>query len=398
MQKIFKFIKEKGGYFFLVFAFVALFGFGFWAGKNSVACQVCQPDGINFSLFWQAWNTLKDTYVDPSKFNTQEMVYGAISGMVNSLGDPYTVFFKPDENKKFIEDVTGSFEGVGMEVGKKKNQLQVVAPLDGTPAQKAGLRAGDKILKIDKTDTNDLTVEEAVSLIRGQKGTDVVLTIYRDGWDTSKEITIKRGVIDVPVIKWELKGDTAYLKLYQFSETASTEFQRAAREILASPAKKIVLDLRNDPGGYLEIAQEISGWFLERGKTVVTEDFGGKKANESLLAEGNARFAGYPTVILINEGSASASEILAAALRENRDNVKMVGKTSYGKGSVQEVKPLPGDASLKITVAKWLTPKGNQINEVGLTPDIPVELTDEDFQNNKDPQLDKALEIINEMN
>ena len=388
------------------------FGFGFWMGKSQVVCQVCPPEDIDFSLFWEAYHKLQEKFVSPEKFDIQKIIYGAISGMVKSLDDPYTVFFPPEETERFIEDVKGAFEGVGMEIGIRKGQLEVISPLEGTPAQKAGLRAGDKIIKINDTFTTDLTVEQAVNLIRGPKGTEVTLTIFRQEWEETREIKLTRDVISVPSLKWELvdelrssspfanarvkEGDIAYIKLYQFSEKASYDFQMAAIEILNTPAKKIILDLRNNPGGYLEVAQDIAGWFLERDKLVVIEDFGEGKEKIEYKAKGNARFSQYPMVILINQGSASGSEILAGALQDNR-GILMIGEKSFGKGSVQELENLRGGSSLKITVAKWLTPKGKLITDVGLEPDIKVELTDKDYEEGRDPQLDRAIEAIKEM-
>ncbi len=370
------------------------FATGFYFEKYQITCPVCKPEKVDFSLFWESWKVLEEKFVEPAKLDTQKMIYGAISGMVKSLGDPYTVFFNPEEAKKFRDDVNGSFEGIGAEIDIRKDQLLIVAPLEGTPAQNAGLRAGDKILKINDKETSDLTIDEAISLIRGPKGTEVTLTIFRDGWDSTKEIKIIRDVILVPSLKWEMKeGDIAYIQLYQFSEKASFDFNMAAIEILNSSAKKIIFDLRDNPGGYLEVAQDISGWFLQKGQLVAIEDFGNGKDKNEYKAEGPSKFLDYPIVILINKGSASASEIFAGALRDNR-NIKLIGEKSFGKGSVQELQTLTGGSNLKITIAKWLTPKGETISEKGLEPDIKVEMTDEDYQNEKDPQLEKAIETV----
>jgi len=387
------FIGKKFILVFLFFLIVAVSSvFGFYFGKSQ--CQICPPSEIDLSLFWEAWNKLQEKFVSPEKLDIQKMIYGAISGMVKSLEDPYTVFLVPDEAKKFLEDVSGQFEGVGMEIGIRKGQLQVIAPLEGTPAQKAGLRSGDEIIKINDTPTADLTVDEAVNLIRGPKGTEVTLTIFREEWRKTEEIKIVRDVIEVPSLKWELKDDNiAYIQLYQFSERAGFDFRIAAIEILNSPAEKIILDLRNNPGGYLEVARDISGWFLERGQTVAIEDFGTGAEQNIYKTGGNARFLGYPIVILINQGTASGSEIMAAALRDNR-GIKLIGEKSFGKGSVQELEKLREGASLKITVAKWLTPSGEFITDKGLEPDIKVEMTDQDYEEGRDPQLDKAIEII----
>jgi carboxyl-terminal processing protease len=380
----------------IIFTGLIFFSFtlGVVVGENRVHCKICKPEELDFSLFWEAYQKLQEKFVAKEKIDYQKVLYGAISGMVKSLDDPYTVFLDPEENKRFNEDVSGLFEGIGAEIGIRKGQLQIISPLEGTPAEKAGLRAGDKIIKINDTFTTDLTVDEAVNLIRGPKGTEVTLTIFREELEAPKEIKIQRAVIEIPSLKWELKeGNIAYIKLYQFSEKADTDFRDKAMEILASPAQKIILDLRNNPGGYLEVANNIAGWFLKRNSIVTIEDFGGKFERKEYKAQGNEKFADYPIVILINQGSASGSEILAGALRDNR-SIKLIGEKSFGKGSVQELENLPGGASLKITVAKWLTPKGESISEKGLDPDIQVEMTEKDYENGRDPQLDKAIEII----
>ena len=327
----------------------------------------------------------------------QEMIYGAISGMLKVLNDPYTVFLRPEDTKKFLEDVKGTFEGVGMEIGIRDEQLQVIAPLEGTPAQKAGLRPGDKIFKVDGKSTTDITIDEVVKLIRGPKGTEVVLTIFREGWQEAEDVKIVRGVIDIPSLKLEIRDDNiVHLRLYHFSGKAAYDFRDAAIKILSSDAEKIILDLRNNPGGYLEVAQEIASWFLERGQIVAIKDYGEGREQEELLARGNAKLISYPIVVLINEGSASGSEILAGALRDNRGAI-IIGETSFGKGLVQDLIDLKGDSSIKVTIARWLTPKGEFISDKGLEPDIKVEMTIEDYDEEKDPQLDRAIEIIKEI-
>lgn len=381
----------------LIFFILVVFGSGIFVGRGTVLCPFCPPEGVDFSILWETWQKIEESYVRPEALDQQKMIYGATSGMVESLEDPYTVFFDPEETKVFLEDVSGRFEGVGMEIGIKNNQLQVIAPLEDTPAQKAGLLPGDKIVKIDGLSTLGITSEKAVSLIRGPSGTEVTLTIQREGWPEEKDFKIERTVINVPCAKWELKdNDIAYIKLYHFSENADTEFRDKAVEILDSPAKKIILDLRNNPGGYLERAQDIAGWFLEKGQVVVIEDFGDKQEQNIYKAKGNSKFFDYPIIILINEGSASASEILASAIRDNL-GAKLVGETSYGKGSVQQLENLRDGSSLKVTVANWLTPKGELIEGKGLEPDIKVEMTEEDYNKDRDPQLDRAIEIIKGM-
>lgn len=374
---------------------LVVFSMGFSIGKNQVVCKACKPENIDFSLFWNAYDNLRNNFINPEKIDEQKVIYGAISGMIKSVDDPYTEFFDPEQAKMFEDDLAGSFEGIGAEIGIKKGQLTIIAPLKGTPAEKAGLKAGDRIAEINGEAALDMPVDEAVRKIRGKGGTEVVLTIFREGWRETKDIKIIRDTIKIEAVKWELKdGDIAYLQILYFNQSLLSDFKKIAYEILASPAKKIVLDLRNNPGGYLEVSKDIAGWFLENGQIITVEDFGKKKAQEFHKADGNEKFADYPTVILINGGSASASEILAGAIRDNR-SVKLVGEKSFGKGSVQEVVELQdGQSFLKITVAKWLTPKGDLISEVGLNPDEKVDIIDDDFESGRDPQMDKALEII----
>jgi len=389
---------------------------GFWYGKNARPSiervggvfnkETGKPDTIDFSLFWDAWAKIQEQFVNRSSLDYQKMVYGAIDGMIKSLGDPYTSFFPPQETKKFNEDIKGSFDGIGAEIGMRKDILTIVAPLEGSPAKKAGLLAGDKILKIDDKVTTDLNLDEAVNLIRGPKGTQVTLLIARDSFASPKEYKITRDVINVPIITYEIKetapggplrpGEAskkiAYVKLNEFTENAANEFGKKVNEILTSPAQGIVLDLRGNPGGYLEVAVDIASWFVDSGKLVVSEDFGNGKKNEH-TSYGYKKLASYPTVVLIDQGSASASEILAGALRDD-NGIKLVGEKSFGKGSVQQLEDLPGGTSLKVTVAKWLTPSGHSIMDQGLEPDVSVTMTQDDIDNNRDPQLDKALELL----
>ncbi len=384
----------------LIVSLVVLAGMfygGFYYGRHSLMPEVCIASDLKSSLFCEAYHLIQQKFVDPSKINTQDIIYGAISGMAQSLGDPYTVFFKPQENKQFSEELAGSFDGVGIEIGIKDNQLTVISPLEGSPGQKAGIRAGDLIVKIDGKDTSNITADAAVSLIRGKKGTNVTLSIYRASFTKPKDFTITRDTINIPSMKWEqLDGNIAKINIYQFSANLDTDFNRIALEVLNSPSKKIILDLRNNPGGFLNICDDIAGWFLEKGQPIVTEKFGDGQSPETAQADGNAQFSKYPMVILINEGSASASEILAGALRDDR-GIKLVGEKSFGKGSVQEKVDLEDGSSLKVTVAKWFTPKGISISQKGLEPDVKVDITEQDITGKKDPQLDKAIEILKQI-
>jgi len=360
-----------------------------------------KPAGIDFGIFWTALSKLEEKFVDQEKLeDKRKLVYGAVEGMVNSLDDPYTVFLEPQESKKFEEQINGSFGGVGIEIGIRKNVLTVIAPIKDTPAAKAGMLAGDVITKINDKDTSDITIDEAVTQIRGKKGTNVKLTVQRNDLKDPKEFNLTREEIKVPTIEWKmLEGNVAHIQLFSFNRNIDTDFAKTAKEVLASDAEKIILDLRNNPGGLLDSSVNIAGWFLEPNKTVVSEKFA-DKTETILKTAGNAQLKKYPLVIIINKGSASASEILAGALRDNR-GVKIVGETSFGKGSVQELVELLIDgkkSTLKITIAKWFTPSGVSINDNGIKPDFEVkkeEKEDEETPNkDKDPQLEKALEVI----
>lgn len=352
------------------------------------------PEKVNFAIFWEVWRKVESDFLKKEKIDYQGMVYGAIRGVLETLEDPYTTFFNPKEAKEFEEELSGEYQGVGMMIGIKNDELTVISPLEESPTQKAGIRAGDKILEIDGTNSRDISVEQAVKLIRGPKGTKVKLLIQREGWQDPKEFEIKREVIKIPTLKWELKEDNiALIEIYQFNKILISEFEKESIEILNSGAQKIILDLRNNPGGYLEVAQKIAGWFLEKGEVIVWQDFGEGKERKAHKSKGPARFSQYPIVVLINEGSASGAEILAGALRDNRQ-VQLIGEKSFGKGSVQEQVFLSDNSSMKITIANWLTPNGTSIDEAGLTPDVEVEMTDEDWEEDRDPQLEKAIEIL----
>lgn len=349
----------------------------------------------DFAPFWKVWNTINEKYPSANKITDQERVYGAISGLASSLNDPYSVFFAPDEAKSFEDEIAGNFDGIGMEVGMKDKILTVIAPLKNTPAYRADIKSGDKILKINKKITTGLSIEEAIKLIRGPKGTPVTLTIFREGLQQPKDITIVRDTIDIPTLDTEVRKDGIFvIKLYSFSANSANLFRNAMKEFVDSGKDKLLLDLRGNPGGYLDAAVDISSWFLKEGKTVVTEDYGNNRTAEVFRSKGYDIFTDkLKFAILIDGGSASASEILAGAMQDN-GRAKLVGSQSFGKGSVQEVVKITGDTILKITVAKWLTPNGTSISEKGLTPDYIVENTQKDFEAKKDPQLDKAVELL----
>lgn len=355
------------------------------------------PTAINtdFSSFWKVWNTLNEKYPGASQITNQNRVYGAISGLVGSLNDPYSVFFPPEETKAFEEEIAGNFDGIGMEVGMKDKVLTVIAPLKDTPAYRADIKSGDKILKIDEKITTGLSVEEAIKLIRGAKGTPVTLTILREGLQQPKEITIIRDTINIPTLDTEKRADGIFvIKLYSFSANSANLFRDAIKQFIDSGSDKLLLDLRGNPGGYLDAAVDMASWFLRGGKIIVTEDYGNNQTAEIFRSKGYDIFNDkLKFAILIDGGSASASEILAGAMQDH-GRAKLVGSKSFGKGSVQEVVKITSDTILKITVAKWLTPNGTSISEKGLTPDYPVELTQKDLDTKKDPQLKKAVELL----
>jgi carboxyl-terminal processing protease len=352
---------------------------------------------VDFNLFWEVWSRLEDKYVDKEKIDREKLVYGAIQGLVKSLKDPNSEFLPPAENRQFQEDIKGSFEGIGAEIGIRKGVLTIISPLKGNPAERSGVKAGDRILKINDTLTADLTLDEAVRLIRGPKGTEVRLVILRDSFDKTKEFKIVRDTIRLTILSTEKKPDGIFIiKLNSFTESSVFEFRRAVREFYDSDSKKLILDLRNNPGGFLTVSVDIASWFLPPGEVVVKERFADGRENVH-RSTGHRFLEKVPTVVLVNEGSASASEIVAGALRDVR-GIKLVGAKTFGKGSVQEVENLQKNSSLKVTIAKWLTPKGYEIDGKGLEPDIKVEIPEpkngEAAEQEKDFILEKGLEVL----
>ena len=360
-------------------------------GKYSEARPGYIPEDINFGLFWEVWDALKENYVDKDKLNEKQMFYGALRGLVASLKDPYTVFMNPKIAHDFAEDLAGAFEGIGAEIGIKNEVLTIIAPLPDMPAQKAGVLAGDKVLAIDGETTAGINIDEAVNKIRGPKGTDVVLTIARTGNTELKDITITRGAILVSSVRTDAKDNIFIIHLTNFNDDTESAFNKAVKGAIAAEPKGIILDLRNNPGGYLDTAIEVSSEWVEEG-VVVTEWYDEERQIEH-LARGRARLKNYPTVVLVNEGSASASEIVSGALKDYGLAV-IIGKKTFGKGSVQTLTKLEDGSSVKITVAKWLTPSGQSINDEGITPDQEVGLTLEDYNADIDPQMDRAMEIL----
>ncbi len=387
----------------LLVAIFFVFGISVGLGERSEAEKVSGvvnketplSTEADFSNFWKVWNTIDEKYPGADKTKPAERIEGAISGLVQSLEDPYSVYFNQEETKAFEEEITGNFSGAGMEVGLKNKVLTVISPLKDTPASRAGIKSGDQILKIDDKIITNMSVDESVKLIRGEKGTTVTLTIFREGENEPREVKIVRDIIDIPTLDIEQRPDGIFvIKLYSFSANSSTLFRNAVKKLTASRSDKLILDLRGNPGGYLDSAIDISSWFLPAGKIVVTEDYGDDRKPTAFRSKGHSSLGDkVKVVILIDGGSASASEIVAGALQDHK-RAKIVGTQSFGKGSVQEAIKITPDTLLKITVAKWLTPNGNLIEKKGLTPDFVVEPAAKDAKEGSDPQFDKAVELL----
>lgn len=346
---------------------------------------------VDFKLYWELWDVIKEKYFDHEQVKDTELLYGSLSGMVAALGDPYSVFLNPQVNQEFTDELSGKFEGIGAEIGIRHEQLTVIAPLPGTPAERAGLRAGDTILAIDGFDTQGISLDKAVNMIRGEKGSMVKLIIGKpDG--SQPEVEITRDTIDIVSVSLEEKEPgVAYIKLSYFNSDTYDDFRKIVNQVLSRQPRDIILDLRNNPGGFLDVAVKIGSAWIED-KPVVLE----KLFDDTVTpfpSVGQPVFQGTKTYVLLNKGSASASEIVAGALQDYK-LATIVGEQSFGKGSVQDLVDLSDGSSVKLTVAKWLTPNGNTIDEVGITPDISVTMTTEDYDNDRDPQLDKVMELI----
>ncbi|MDE1919488.1 MAG: S41 family peptidase [Patescibacteria group bacterium] len=403
-----RFVAARGISFALVAAVSFFIGLSVGTSGSAPAIATHVPfigDGLDatpdssadLTAFWKAWNALSANYVithaSSTLPSTKERIYGAISGLAASYGDPYTVFFPPTEAKAFADNISGSFAGVGMEIGVKDGVLTVIAPLKGTPAEAAGIKAGDQIAAIDGKSTDGLSIDKAVSEIRGPIGTTVELSIIREG--KSIDIKVVRDTIQVPETKDGLdeKSGVYSIALYEFTANSASLFDQAFERFKASGSKKLVIDLRSNPGGYLDAAVDVASHFLPKGATIVTEDFGGKESNQVHTSLGYLDAPlGTKIVVLIDGGSASASEILAGALQDAHA-ATLIGTKSFGKGSVQSLLDLDG-GSLKITVARWITPAGHWIMGNGITPDIIVPYTAADAAAKRDPQMQRAIDFL----
>ena len=383
-------------------AAILIFAAGFFVGRQTIPSieraagitnkEAHVKESVDFEPFWKVWNLINEKYVAVDDVTAQEKVWGAIEGLTESLDDPYSVFLPPEETKLFSEMVLGSFGGVGMEIGEKEDLIVVITPLKGTPAEKAGIKSGDVILQIDTTPTTGLSVDEAVQMIRGEAGSTVVLHIGREGEENIKIVSLVREDIQIPTLETAIRDDVFIISLYNFDAFSAEEFKSAMKEFLITGKKKLIIDLRNNPGGFLEAAVDIASHFLPSGEIIVREKFDEGDTEKVHRSKGHQAIdSSVSVLVLVNKGSASASEIVAGALQEH-GIAKLIGETTFGKGSVQELISVTPETSLKLTVAQWLTPQGKSISKGGLTPDIIVQADSENAQ--KDLQLEKAIEIL----
>ncbi len=405
-------INKLARYYLLVFLIILVFVLGVIIGRQSnkndtvnideqeigsVLNKEIRPEFLNkdvdFNLFWQVWDIIEDKYVHQPISET-DLLYGAMVGSVAALGDPHSVFFDPEITKEFTNELQGEFEGIGAEIAIKKNRLTIVAPLPDSPAKKAGLRSGDKVYAIDGMDTTNISLDYAVSKIRGPQGTEVALLISRDGLEDTKEIKIIRDQIHIDSVKWRVyPSGIAVIELSYFNEDTAGAFDKAVLDIVSKNPRAIILDMRNNPGGFLDTAIDIASEWVEDGVIVYERLSDGELKKHK--ARGRARLKDFETLVLINQGSASASEIVAGALKDH-GLAQLVGEITFGKGSVQSLFSLDDGSAIKLTIAEWLTPNENTIDGQGIDPDVEVELTEEDFDNDNDPQLEKALELLSQ--
>jgi carboxyl-terminal processing protease len=362
--------------------------------------QEAKPkEGVNLTEFWKVWNLLEEKFSSASStasVSDEEKLYGAIMGLVDSYGDPYTVFLPPTEAGQFDDDISGNFSGVGMEVGLRDGLITVISPLPGTPAEKAGIHSGDILVKIDDKSTEGMRIDEAVKLIRGEKGTVVTFSIFRDGQSEFIEKSVTRDTIDIPTVKTEKVGDVFIISLYSFNAVSESKMQEAMNEFVSSKSEKLVIDVRGNPGGFLQSAVDIASFVLPSGKVVVKEQ-GGLGGEDKVFRTRNRQvrdFTPANLVVLVDNGSASASEILAGALKDH-GVATVIGMPTFGKGSVQELVKLDDGSSLKVTIARWFTPNGTSISNGGLSPDYIIKRTSEDRESGADPQKDAAIRFLN---
>ncbi|MBT3817452.1 MAG: S41 family peptidase [Candidatus Magasanikbacteria bacterium] len=410
--------KRKSILFFSLLMAVFAFGGGYLFGSaNGLHSELVNAQGqveiakvvnfygntrseeVEFDQFWEVWDMVKDKHVNQPVDDTA-LFYGAMEGLVAGLDDPYSVYFPPTDAKEFTESLSGEFEGIGAQIGLKDSQLVVIAPLEKSPAMLAGIKTNDKIMTIDSEATYGITVEEAVTRIRGPQGTDVILGVSRESEEGILDITITRDTINIPTINWEMKeSNLAYLRISHFNEDTLDEFYEAVGNIMIEEPRGLILDLRSNPGGFLETSVIVASEWVEDGAVVLEEFKDGNR--ESYMRKGTKRFVDMPTIVLVDGGTASGSEIVAGALQDY-GKATVVGTQTFGKGSVQEFEILPDGSAIKITIAKWLTPDARAIDGVGITPDIVleemIEINEDLPEDHKEYIIDlglkKAIELL----
>lgn len=402
-KKLGKTVKNKSPKIILGALFVLVFLLGWILGHQDarfsrvgfipdIFNKTGQYENVDFSLFWRAWDILKEKYDGSIDWN--KAVTGAIRGLTESLGDPYTTFLSQEEAKDLESELSGVIYGIGAEIGIRSGKITVIAPIDDSPAKKAGVLAGDIILQINDEQTEGMSVDAAISKIRGQEGTKVKLIIERSG--AKKELEITRAKIVIENIKSEIKnGNVGYVSIARFDENTTTELRKVLSDFNAKGIKKVILDLRDNPGGYLNESVTVASEFVGSG-AIVTEkkdSVFGRKNEYKAVSGGKMTSSDVKLIVLINKGSASASEIVAGAIKDHKRGT-LVGEKTFGKGSVQEIENLGKGAKLKITVAHWYTPDGKNISKEGISPDVEVKMSDEDYNKGRDPQLDKAIELL----
>ncbi len=376
---------------------IFLFGWGIGSGRISIAAfnsldsqNGALPNRLDMTSVQQVYQALKDNY--DGKLNTAQLLDGIKNGLAQSAGDPYTEYLNAEEAKDFRNDINGTFSGIGAELGKENDNIVIVSPIADYPAAKAGLLAKDIVISIDDKPTANMTITEAVNAIRGPVGTAVKLKIGRQG--ASQDYTITREDITIPSVKWEVKDGIGYMTISSFAEDTPGLARQAAQDFKNKNVHGVVVDVRGNPGGLLDSSVDVASLWLPKGTTVLSEKRDGKTIN-TYEAKGNALLQGVPTVVLIDESSASASEILAGALQDNKA-ASLIGVTSYGKGSVQNLVPLPSGGVLKVTIARWYTPDDQNIDKHGITPDQKVERSVDDAKAGRDPQKDAATSKFNQ--
>lgn len=386
-----------GKIFFAAVVLAAIFWLGLSIGRGAISLSSTGensklPANLDYREVEQLYDILRSNY--DGKLSSSQLEDGLKTGLVNATGDPYTEFFNAKDAKKFDEQLEGTFTGIGAELGKDTdNNLIVVSPIAGFPAEKAGLKAQDIILSVDGTTTTGMSIDEAVSRIRGRKDTQVTLEILRNKQER-KTFVITRDNIKVPSVEYEiLPGNIGYVHITQFQADTATLTEKAANEFKQAGVKGVILDLRGNPGGTVSTAVETANMWLQSGKLILQEKRD-SKVEQTYMATNNGVLRGVPTVVLINKGSASASEIVAGALKDN-NAATLLGEKSYGKGSVQQIIKLPGGGEIKVTIARWYRPNGQNIDKKGIKPDTEIKISDGDIAAGRDPQKDKAIEILN---